>query len=82
MNVIKFIDGHKTQAGGLLSLTVAFLIQKQLIDDATATYIIGMAGVILGIGIFHSEKKKIVTKKEQMQSASESEVKIDDNIHS
>jgi len=58
MKAWDWLNGKKSIIGGILSLTVGFLQAKNVIDGETATYMLAITGLILGIGIGHKIVKK------------------------
>lgn len=58
MKIIEWFDGKKTIIGALASLTIGFLGIKDIIDQETATYLLGVAGLIIGVGVAHKKAKE------------------------
>lgn len=52
-----WLSGKKSVIGGILALTIGFLGTKQIIDSDTATYLLGLAALFLGVGLGHKVVK-------------------------
>ena len=67
MNILiklwNFINGHKTQAMGFISLLIGFATTKGLLDSDTSVFLLSIASLLFGSAVFHSEKKKVALKK-------------------
>lgn len=53
-----WLNGKKTAIGGILATTIAFLNVKGVIDSDTATYLLSLSTLIIGVGVTHKMMKK------------------------
>ena len=65
--IISLPEGSKRIIGGVVTLTVGFLSVKGIIDAETATYLLGLGGLIFAIGAIDGNKKAKAKKREFME---------------
>lgn len=53
----QFFSGKKTVIAGVASTTIAFATIKGWIDGDTATYLLSMSTLLLGVGVTHKVQK-------------------------
>lgn len=54
-----FLSGKKSVIAGVLAITFGFLQAKGVIDAETASYLLGLATLILGVGVVHKIGKSV-----------------------
>jgi hypothetical protein len=57
MKIWEWLNGKKTAIGGILATTIAFLNIKGVIDGDTATYLLSLSSLIIGVGVTHKVSK-------------------------
>lgn len=67
--MINWINGRKTTISAMLTLTVAFLINKGVLDQDTGEFALGMCALLLTLSAGHKEVKRHKENKENKASA-------------
>ena len=52
-----WLSGKKSVIAALLALTIGFLHTKGVLDVDTAQYLLGLAALLLGVGVAHKIQK-------------------------
>lgn len=57
MKILNWLNGKKTVIGALINTVTGFLGTKDVIDADTATLILTLSSILLGVGIIHKVGK-------------------------
>jgi len=58
-NLWNWLSGKKSVIAGILALTIGFLQVKHVLDEQTATFLLSLSALLLGVGVVHKIKKSI-----------------------
>ncbi len=61
----EFLNGKKTVISAIASTTIAFLTIKGILDSETATYLLSLSTLLLGVGVTHKVVKYTEQKKKE-----------------